>query len=86
LYGYVGIHESWEDSSSEEEQWAIINIERKRSSYIEKDCIEKSQNYCSTDELQQNGIFITKTLFPQKLSDVSFTNPTSTVGLKLLNL
>jgi hypothetical protein len=25
-------------------------------------------------------------LFPQKLSDVSFTNPTSTVGLQLLNL
>jgi hypothetical protein len=27
-----------------------------------------------------------KTLFPQKLSDVSFRNPTSTVGLILLNL
>jgi hypothetical protein len=26
------------------------------------------------------------TLFPPKLSDVSFTNPTSTVGLQLLNL
>jgi hypothetical protein len=35
--------------------------------------------------MQQNSVFILKTLFPQKLSDVSFTNSTSTVGLKLLN-
>jgi hypothetical protein len=35
---------------------------------------------------QQNWIFILKTLFPQKLSDLSFTNPTSMVGLQLLNL
>jgi hypothetical protein len=35
---------------------------------------------------QQNWIFSWKTLFPQKLSDVSFTNPASTVGLQLLNL
>jgi hypothetical protein len=35
---------------------------------------------------QQNWIFILKSLFPHKLSDVSFTNPTSTVGLQLLNL
>jgi hypothetical protein len=35
---------------------------------------------------QQNWIFILKTLFPQKMSDVSFTKPTSTVGLQLLNL
>jgi transposase len=35
---------------------------------------------------QQNSIFIQKTLFQQKLSDLSFTNPTSTVGLQLLNL
>jgi hypothetical protein len=47
---YVGIHESWEDNISEEEQWAKINIDRKRSSCIEKDCFEKSQNYCSTGD------------------------------------
>jgi transposase len=35
---------------------------------------------------QQNLIFILKTQFPQKLSDVSFTNPTSRVGLHLLKL
>jgi hypothetical protein len=35
---------------------------------------------------QQNRIFISKTLFIKKLSNVSFTNPTSTVGLQLLNL
>jgi hypothetical protein len=40
--GYVGIHESWEDNISEEEQWVKINIDRKRSSYIEKDCFEKN--------------------------------------------
>jgi hypothetical protein len=34
FYGYVSIHESWEDSISEEEQWVKINIDRKRSSYI----------------------------------------------------
>jgi hypothetical protein len=32
---------------SEEEQWAKINIYRKRSSYTETDCFEKSHNYCS---------------------------------------
>jgi hypothetical protein len=35
---------------------------------------------------QRNWIFMLKTLFPQKLSNVSFTYPTSTVGLQLLNL
>jgi hypothetical protein len=35
---------------------------------------------------QQSWIFTLKALFPQKQSDMSFTNPTSTVGLKLLNL
>jgi hypothetical protein len=35
---------------SEEEQWTKINIDKKRSSYIEKDCFEKSQKYCSTGE------------------------------------
>jgi hypothetical protein len=49
---YVSIHETWEDNISEEEQWAKINTNRKRSSYIEKNCFEKSLNYCSTGELQ----------------------------------
>jgi hypothetical protein len=38
--GYVGIHESWKDNISKEEQWAKINIERKRSLSIEKDCLK----------------------------------------------
>jgi hypothetical protein len=46
--GYVGIHESWDDRISEEEQWAKINMDRERSSYIKKDCFEKI-----TGELQQ---------------------------------
>jgi hypothetical protein len=37
-----GIHKSWEDNISEKEQWAKINTDRKRSSYIEKDCLKKS--------------------------------------------
>jgi hypothetical protein len=35
---------------------------------------------------QQNWIFIWKHLFPRELSDMSFSNPTSTVGLQLPNL
>jgi len=35
---------------------------------------------------QQNSVFILKTLFLQKESDDSFTNPTSVVQLRLLNL
>jgi transposase len=37
-------------------------------------------------QVTKNLILILKTLFPQELSDVGFTNPTSTVGLLLLNL
>jgi hypothetical protein len=29
FYGYVGIHESWEDVITEEEQWAEISTDRK---------------------------------------------------------
>jgi hypothetical protein len=42
------MHESREDNISEEEQWAKFNTDRKRSSYIEKECFEKSQNHCNT--------------------------------------
>jgi hypothetical protein len=35
---------------------------------------------------KQIWIFILKTLFTQKLSNKSFPNPTSTVGLQFLNL
>jgi hypothetical protein len=39
-----------EDNISEEERRAKINIDRKRSSFIEKDCFEKSHNCCSTGD------------------------------------
>jgi hypothetical protein len=42
FYGYVGIHEPWEDNISEEEQWAKISSDTATSSYIEKACFEKS--------------------------------------------
>jgi hypothetical protein len=45
---YVGTHDSIEYNVSEEEQWAKIKTDRKRSSYIAKGCFERSHNYCST--------------------------------------
>jgi hypothetical protein len=60
----VGIHKTWEDIISEEEQWAKIGIDRNRSSYTEKDCFDKSQ--LLQHRWQQNWIFILKTMFPQK--------------------
>jgi hypothetical protein len=39
-----------------------------------------------TQLLQQNWMFILRTMFPQKLFDVSIRNPASSVGLQLLNL
>jgi hypothetical protein len=62
-----------------------LNIDRKRSSYIEKDCFEKS-HYCSTsDRTAELNIRLDEPV-STKLSNVSFTNPTSTVWLMLLNL
>jgi hypothetical protein len=58
------------------------SLDRKRSLYIEKGCFEKSQNYCSTGDSGTEYVFVLKTLFPQKLSDVSFTNPTRKVWLQ----
>jgi hypothetical protein len=40
------------DNIDEEEQWAIINIER--SLIIDKDCSEISHTYGNTGELQHN--------------------------------
>jgi hypothetical protein len=80
-----GIYRPCEDNVSEEEQWAKDNIDRKRTSFIEKDCFEKLQ-YGSTGKSEMDIYLFLKTLFPQKLSDPRFTNPTSTVGLQLLNL
>jgi hypothetical protein len=63
----------------------------KRNSGCNSTLIERDRAYIwgmfriITDELQQNRIFISKTLFKQKLSDVSFTCPTSVVGRQLLN-
>jgi hypothetical protein len=62
------------------------NIDRRRSSYIEKDCLEKSHNYYSTGDRTAELNIHLEDLFPQKLSDMSFTNPTSAIWLQLLNL
>jgi hypothetical protein len=67
---------------------AKTNTDRKRSSYVEKDCLEKKKkhNDCSRGESRTEYVFILKILFEQKLSDVDFTKTTSTVGLQFLNL
>jgi hypothetical protein len=39
-----------EDNTSEEKQWAKINSDRKRLSFIEKDRFEKSHTYDSRTE------------------------------------
>jgi hypothetical protein len=54
--------------------------------YIEKDCFEKSHNYCSTGDRTAELNIHLKTLFKQKLSGVSFTDLASIVGPQLLNL
>jgi hypothetical protein len=75
---FIGRQHQWRGA-----QWAKINSDRKSSSYIE-DCFEKSQ--LLQHRWQQKWIFILKTPSPQKLSDVSFTGPTSALGLQRLNL
>jgi hypothetical protein len=85
---YVGVQESWEHNISEQEQRAETNSDIKRSSYIEKDCFEKSQSCCSTgDSRAELNIHLEDPVFTKTIGrDVSFTNPISTVGLQLLNL
>jgi hypothetical protein len=80
------MHKSWEDNISEEKQWVKININREKSSYIEKDCFKKSQNHCSrSDRTAETNIHnehpvCTKTVQRQ------LHKSASTVGLQLLNL
>jgi hypothetical protein len=85
--GYVGIHESWEDNNSEEEQWAKINVDRKGLSYIEKNCFEKSQNYCSTgDRTAELNIHREDPLSTKTVRHELHKSKTFTEGLQLLNL
>jgi hypothetical protein len=69
-----------------EKQWAKINNDRKRSSYIEKICLEISKNYCSTSDRRAELTFILTTAFPRQMSDKSFTDPTFTIGPQLFKL
>jgi hypothetical protein len=66
------------DSVSEGEQWAKINVDRKRSLYIEKDCSEKSQSYCSTGGSRTEDPVSTKSV------ERELPNPASLVGLQLI--
>jgi predicted transcriptional regulator len=67
-----------------ERKSTLTEIDRRALRIVSKNRINTAaaQVNCSRTEY----VFILKTLFPQKLSNVSSTNPTSTVGLELLNL
>ena len=66
---YVGMHASWEDNISEEEEWAKINTDRKISPYTEEDFFFfRKITELQQHTWQQNWIFILKSLFAQKLS------------------
>jgi hypothetical protein len=47
-----------ENKFSEVEQWAKINIERKRLSYNDKTCFLKSHNYCSSGDSRTEYVVI----------------------------
>jgi hypothetical protein len=65
---------------------AKISTHRKSTSYTEKDCFKKSQNYCSTgDRAAELNIHLEDPVYTKK-SNLSFTNPASSVGVQSLNL
>ena len=82
---YDGIHRSWEVIKSWEEQWPKTQTKWQVSPYVEEDCVWKSWNCCSKgDSRTQYSSW--RPCFHQKQSDENFTDPASTVELKLLNL
>jgi hypothetical protein len=78
----MGIHESWEDNISKEEKWAKINTERKYRRILRR-TVTKNQASTAAQVTAELNI---RLQFSQKVSDVSFTNPTFTAGLQFLNL
>jgi hypothetical protein len=79
------MHKSWETTLQKRNRGQKLTF-AERLSYIEKDCFEISQNYCSTGNIRTEYSLILNNLFPQNLSNMGFTNPSSTVRLQLLNL
>jgi hypothetical protein len=77
------IHKSWEDNISKEERGKNQDWQKEIVVHC-KGLFKKSQNYCSTSYSRTK--YSSWRWFPQKLSDMSFTNPASMVGLQLLNL
>jgi hypothetical protein len=68
-------------------QWAKINTDTltERDRRILRKTVSKNHRTTAAQvTIEMN--FHLEDLFPQKLSDVSFTDPTSTAGLQLLNL
>jgi hypothetical protein len=65
-----------------------VTVSKVMSAYTNHGTKEEEWVKINIDERSRHTlrrIFILKKLFPQKLSDVSFTNPASMVGLQLLN-
>jgi hypothetical protein len=71
----------WHTQISKEEQWAKINIDR-RDCHTLRRPVSKTRRTTATPVTAELNIIL-KTLFPQKLSNVSFTKPTSMVGMQL---
>jgi hypothetical protein len=65
---------------SEEEQWVKINIDRRDRHTLRRTVLK---NHRTNAQVTAELIIILKTLFPQKLLNMSFTNQTSMVGLQL---
>ena len=75
LQGYDEIHTSWEDIISWGKQCSKTKTEWKGSSYIEEDCVYKSQSTAAKVTAELNVHL--EDHFHKKKSDDSFTNPTS---------
>jgi hypothetical protein len=73
-------HESWEDNIIKKEQWARIDIDKKRWIVVHWEGFFEQSEYCSTG-VSRTSLFL-MTMFP----GMSFTYSACTAGLKLLNL
>lgn len=86
LWGYVGMHESWEDNISDEEQWANIGTERTRCSQIIVTCEGRMQHRWQVTHSRSRRCVYVERLFPQQLFAVVVMDAPSTARLRLLTL
>jgi hypothetical protein len=69
---------------SKKKQWAKIPIDKRYHSTLRRIVLKNHRTTAAQVTAELNIHFARP--FPQKLSGVSFTNPTSMVGLQFLNL